>query len=248
MIFYLRFWAVLLGAVMVAGTESPSSADALVSDLRAARPPENMEIRGTLRIRDAEGHRTRIPFRYQVILGDKEWQSVYETESTDARPAEKLVVTFTPGKAPRYAFSRAPESGAPLGKPVELSGDEAMIPFAQSDFWLADLAMSFLHWPRQTLVENLTIKRRQGRVCHTLESENPSAGAKGYTRVQSWIDRETGQPITAEAFDAAGRQLKEFQIGSVKKVDGRWQLKNMEMRNLLTDSQTVLEFIYETKE
>jgi hypothetical protein len=92
------------------------------------------------------------------------------------------------------------------------------------------------------------IRMRKGRPCHVLESRNPEPGAKGYTRVVSYIDRETGKPILAEAFGPDGKVQKEFEIGGVTRVDGVWQLKNMEMRDLKADSVTVLEFQYEQKE
>lgn len=123
-----------------------------------------------------------------------------------------------------------------------------MVPFASSDFWLADLGLQFLHWPQQRIVQEARIRMRKGRPCRVLESRNPVAGAKGYVRVVSWIDRETGKPILAEAYGAEGKLMKEFEIGGVTRVNGVWQLKNLEMRNVVEDSVTVLEFQYEQKE
>ena len=80
-----------------------------------------------------------------------------------------------------------------------------------------------------------------------LESINPRPGAAGYTRVRSWIDAEKRQPILAEAYGPDGTLFKEFEIGSVTKVHGHWELENMEMRNAKTDTRTVLEFKYEQK-
>ena len=120
-----------------------------------------------------------------------------------------------------------------------------MIPFAHSDFWLADLGLEFLHWPEQRIVEEAKIRMRKGRPCKVLESVNPRRGAAGYTRVRSWIDAKTGKPILAEAYGPDNKLLKEFEVGSVAKVHGKWELKNMEMRDAKTDSQTVLEFQYE---
>jgi hypothetical protein len=122
-----------------------------------------------------------------------------------------------------------------------------MVPFANSDFWLADLGLEFLHWPEQRIVQEARIKMRKGRPCKVLESINPRPGAAGYTRVRSWIDAEKMQPILAEAYAPDNTLIKEFEIGSVTKVNGHWELKNMEMRNAKTDTQTVLEFKYEQK-
>ena len=51
-----------------------------------------------------------------------------------------------------------------------------------------------------------------------------------------------GGLLRAEAFDAKGRLVKEFNIRSFKKVDGRWQLREMEIVTLDRDSRTRLEF------
>jgi hypothetical protein len=36
-------------------------------------------------------------------------------------------------------------------------------------------------------------------------------------------------------------------VGGLTKVNGQWELKDMDMRNAKTDSKTVLEFKYEQK-
>jgi hypothetical protein len=46
-------------------------------------------------------------------------------------------------------------------KARELGGDATMIPFAGSDFWVADLGLEFLHWPKQLLLRREM--RRSGR-------------------------------------------------------------------------------------
>jgi hypothetical protein len=62
------------------------------------------------------------------------------------------------------------------------------------------------------------------------------------------VDTKTHKPILAETYGPDGRLWKEFEVGSVTKVGGVWELKNLEMRNAKTDSQTVLEFRYERRE
>jgi hypothetical protein len=243
----------ILGALTVAGGDAPGSSavtegQALAAELRSSRPVQNLEVQGVIRRRDAQGRRTRVPFRYQVVVGPREWRSIYEIDGTEACPAEKLVVVHADGQPTRYLLHRADPQKALAPEPALLTGDQAMIPFAKSDFWLADLGLEFVHWPEHRIVEDSKIKRRKGRVCRILESVNPARDAKGYTRVRSWIDNDTGKPILAEAYDADGRLVKEFEIGGLTKVNDRWELKDLEMRDGRTDSQTVLEFRYEVRE
>jgi hypothetical protein len=229
---------------------APSSPEggALAEDLRSAKPMENLEVRGWIRLRDPEGRRTRTPFRYRIEVGDQSWRSVYETSGEGPLPAGNLVILHSPDAPNRYELSGAPGAGAPNPAPEVLTGDQAMIPFAGADFWLADLGREFLWWPEHRIVEEARIKMRKGRPCKVLESRNPQADAKGYTRVRSWIDTKTGGIIMAEAYGRDGKLMKEFEIGGLTKVNDVWELKDMEIRNARTDSQTVFEFKYEKRE
>jgi hypothetical protein len=75
-----------------------------------------------------------------------------------------------------------------------------------------------------------------------LESTNPNSPPNGYSRVVSWIDNETHGIVQAEAYDAKGKLLKEFYPKTFKKVNGQWELQEMEIRNDQTGSRTRLEF------
>lgn len=244
----------LVGICVATATPVPSlpAADSplsrgqiLVAELRDARPVEDVEVRGWIRRRDADGHRTSIPFRYRTRTGTAAWETIYETEGGAGVPAQRLTVIHAEGQPNRYRLEGLPPStNAPV---QELTGDAAMVPFAGSDFWLADLGLEYFHWAEHRLDDEARIRMRKGRPCKVLESVNPTPGARGYTRVRSWVDRETGKPILAEAYGPGRKLLREFEIGGVTKVNGVWQLKNMEMRDLRADSVTVLEFQYEQR-
>jgi len=113
--------------------------------------------------------------------------------------------------------------------------------YKQSDFWVADLGLEFFHWPAQKVLPNPTSVKR-GRAYTLLESTNPNPATNGYSRVLSWIDKETGGILEAEAYDFNGRLLKDFAPKSFKKVNGQWELQEMEIRNVQTGSRTRLEF------
>ena len=244
--------ALLLGIHLAPAATKPAptsneEGQKLAAELRLMRPTENLEVKGFLKIRDADGKRTRVPFNYRFISGDPSWQSIYEIEAGDRVPPEKLAVAHTEGGPNRYWHSRADGTPGSAAEPVALAGDTAMVPFANSDFWLADLGLEFLHWPEQRIVHEARIKMRKGRPCNVLESINPRPNAEGYTRVRSWIDSKTGGVILAEAYGPDNKLIKEFEVGGLTKVSGHWELKDMEMRTAKTDSKTVLEFKYQKK-
>jgi hypothetical protein len=182
-----------------------------------------------------------------VVLVPGGWQSVYETTGGGWTSPQRLTVLHRPGQSNEYTLETV-HAGGTEKVLTTFTGAEAHVPFAGSDFWLSDLALEYLHWPDHVLRDDLRITRRKGRPCRVLESRTNNPGTNGYARVLSWIDRETGKPILAEAFDANGDPFKEFEVGGVTKVDGVWELKNLEMRNVRTDSRSIFEFIYRQPE
>jgi hypothetical protein len=60
--------------------------------------------------------------------------------------------------------------------------------------------------------------------------------------VDSWIDEETLGIVHAEAYDANGKLLKVFDPKTFKKVNGQWELQEIEIRNVQTGSRSRIEF------
>ncbi len=247
---YLAPMLACLGAAL--GSDVPLSdideGRALAREIRSAPPPESLDVSGLIRVRKEDGRRSVQPFHYRVVTGEKTWQHIYETVAVGSHPSELLVITHHDDSPPAYHLTR--QGGRPSDpvQHLDIRGDAAMIPFAGSDFWLADLGLEFLHWPEQRIDRNTRLSMRKGRSCRVLESVNPKIGAAGYTRVRSWVDIKTRGIIIAEAYGANNRLMKEFEIGGFTKVDQNWVLKNMEIRDLISDTRTILEFNYEGAE
>jgi len=242
-----RGWLVVCVIVGGSGAAAPypsrlaeADGQALAVELRGQVPVHESRSSGLLRLRDGRGKwQESIPVTLDVRIGESSWQTLYQALNPDRTPRETLIVTRSDGSPNRYDYIRSGEGDPRAGTAVTVYGEAAATPFAGSEFWLSDLGLEFLHWPEQRLVKS---EMRKGRSCRVLESLNPAAGAQGYARVWSWIDLEHRALLRAEAYDAAGRLKKEFSIGSFRKVDGRWQLKSMEIRNEQTDARTRLEF------
>jgi hypothetical protein len=213
---------------------------ALAQQLLAQKPAEDSTFTGVLRIRDSKGAKFEIPVRSQIITTPTHWQSVYEAiGGSNATGVLKLEVTHHEGAANQYRLWQRSATAGSCDEGRLLTGNEAMIPFAGSDFWLADLGLEFFHWPVQRLLKK---EMRRGQSCNVLESVDPQSGAVGYSRVVSWLDIDTGGIVHAEAYDAQNKLLKEFDPKEFKKVNGRWELREMEIRNVQHRSSTRLEF------
>lgn len=216
----------------------------LAALLRAQAPAEASETRGWLRVREADRKRREIPVRITTVPGERDWVVVYEIPPTAERPGERLTVIQAVDQAPRYLYQTNLVSGAaaPAGAPpASLAGDQAMVPFAGTDFWLADLGRDFLHWPEQRLVSDVKIKMRKGVACKVLDSIRPDSGGIGYQRVRAWVAVENGGLVYAEAYDSQDRLLKVFEVSGYKKVEGQWHVDELKIRDLRRDSITRLQ-------
>jgi hypothetical protein len=210
---------------------------ALAKTMRSQALPENSEFAGLLHIRKGKGKPTVVPLRVLTVFTPTNWQSTYSASGPNAGQSAVLTVIHTGDQPNEYWLEPASTSTGEKDKGMCLAGNAAMIPFANSDFWLFDLGLEFFHWPAQRLARK---EMRRGRFCEVLESANPHPTPGTYARVISWIDQETRGLLRAEAYDTEGRLWKEFSVGSFKKIKGQWHLRDLEIRNERTGSRTRL--------
>jgi hypothetical protein len=214
---------------------------ALAEKWRDAVPAENAEYTGALKVRTSDDQTETIPITFRIIVGTTNWQTIYQVAATAKTPAQKLTIIHTSGKPNEYILATA-KPGEAAAQPVRLTAEQATVAFAGSDFWLVDLGLEFFHWPTQRLIRT---EMRKGQVTKVLESVNPHPN--GYSRVVTWLDKESGAPILAEAYDRNDKLLKEFSIKSVRKVKGQYQLQEMQIRNVRTKSRTRIDYDLEKK-
>ncbi len=221
--------------------QAEKEARALVAEMLAAKPDQNTTNTGLVRIRDAADKEREIPVRFEITVTPTNWFSVYETLPSAGGPGGlKLTVIHSGDQPNRYELFDPAAAGATNSAARQLTRDQIMAPFAGSDFWIADLGLEFLHWPRQQVLSN---DMRHSKSCKVLESTNPAPVPGGYARVKSWIMIASPHGIVhADAYDARGEVLKRFDPTNLEKIQGEYQLDEMEMRNRKTGSQTVIKF------
>jgi hypothetical protein len=254
----MKLWRLLLllplslGASGFAQPAKPNpNADAdgqaLVAELLSRRPaPEFKTNTCYLSIRPPKGQGPRrvIPIHYRELVTESTWTSVYETAPTNREPRVRLTIVRKPDAANVYRSAEAPDAVGLDAAEKTVAGVGTMTPFAGSDFWIADLGLEFLHWPTQRLLKK---EMTRGQFCNVLESVAPAAQTNGYVRVKSWLDIDTGGVVFAEAYDAGGKLSKEFAPKGLKKVQGGWELEEVEIINRQTSSRTRLQFDFEGK-
>ena len=212
----------------------------LARELCDAGPAQDFTNTGELKIRDENGHLTTPKVVVETTSSNRSWTTRYIATLNQGKAHYQYVLTVTHyrGQPNTYHLTE----NTPTGRmDKHLSGNATMIPFAGSDFWVADLGLQFFHWPDQKIMPKTTELKR-GRSYTLLQSINPNPSTNGYSRVLSWIDRKTGGILEAEAYDAKGKLLKDFEPKSFKKINGQWELQEMEIDNDQTGSRTKMEF------
>ena len=211
----------------------------LAAEILSAMPATNLTQSGTLRIHNPEGT-TSIPITFTTDVRDEgRWRANYEA-TIPGNPGkwDSLMVIHQDSRPNQYLYFSADVGVSVRGPMNSLTQTQIMSPFAGSDFWIADLGQEFFHWPQQIVTGHET---RRTRECTILESHNPNP-SEGYSRVVTWIDNQTHGIIHAEAYDTDNKLLKVFDPKKVKKVNGQWELEDIEIENVQTHSRTRIRF------
>lgn len=252
--FFPAIIAILFFAVGVTAQVTNGLSDAEIQGQQLAKkileqkPAENFTNIATFHIRNSKGNHLDYPILFKVFVTSSNWQSVYAfpLKISDAKTnyQDFLKIEHADAKPNVYQaldpYSKLSDTNFftvwtnNLIMAQLFGGSDC-----ESDFWIADLGLEFFHWPEQKILKK-ELKRSRG--CSVLESTNPDPSTNGYSRVVSWIDNDGGGIVQAFAYDAQGKLLKEFYPTSLKKVNGQYQVQEMEMINDQTKSRTRLTF------
>lgn len=221
--------------------EGAREARALLSNLLAQKPQENATNTGLLTIHAPDRPERTAALLFEIIVLPDHWVNSYESAPTENQPGERLAIQHW-GETNTYWWSEIDTNGQPRSAPRQLTGNQLMRPFAGSDFWLADLGLEFLQWPGQRILKK---EMRKSLFCDVLQSTNPHPAPGAYQRVVTWVAANRPEEIVivhADAYDYQNKLLKEFDPKKVEKINGVWQLEEIEIRNRQTDSRTKMEF------
>src|SRR5262249_39573020 len=155
------------------------------------------------------GSQSDVPVVIEIIPGSTNWLNTYQTlGSTNSNV--RLTIIRSDAAPNQYRLETLASADSSRTITQNPTGNALMVPFAGSDFWIADLGLEFLHWPEQRVLKK---QMRKGLFCDVLQSKNPQPGPGSYSRVLSWIAVNRPDDIVivhAEAYDSRDKLLKEF--------------------------------------
>jgi hypothetical protein len=219
--------------IILQPAEGEKAAKVLVDKMLNQKPAENSLRKGQLKIYEGKGKWHEIPLTIEVRNTPTNILTTYQTTGRDGKPDARLSIGHAGTNPNTYEIQRSTE------KEQTLQASATLVPFAGTDFWIADLGLEFLHWPGQRVLRK---EMRRSQFCEVLESTNPEPKT-GYKRVLCWIDSDPPYGIVhAEAYDSKNELLKNFDPTEFKKVEGQYELEEMEIRNRKTGSRTKIQF------
>jgi hypothetical protein len=114
---------------------------------------------------------------------------------------------------------------------VNLRGEPVM----GSDFSFEDVVPRELEDARY---DRLPDEMHDGRLCHVVEVIPKPESDSEYSKLKSWVDRETHVVLRSQYWDTDGLLVKELlaPAAEVREFDGIWMPMQSEMKNLATDS------------
>ncbi len=214
-------------------TNALPDAVTLLSEIRARLPARPVTLRGRLTTYDADDKEKsvkRIEIRFQPGAGES-LDALYILSDAFGRELERLQVT-----RPRQAGTplvRAFRGDPPV--PAPKADWSAAIPGATVS-WM-DLMLGFLWWPEARTIGHQEVKDQE---CYVVDIQAPPNSGASYTVVRLWVEFRARMMLQAECFDTAGRRLRQITIKSVRKVDGQWMVKDLEITNLENGERTRL--------
>jgi len=98
------------------------------------------------------------------------------------------------------------------------------------DFNYEDLSLRFTYWKNVKMMDaNATLTLARVKCWHIRVTAPDTSGP--YYTVDLWVEKESGGVAKMEAYNAASKMVKRFQVTKIQKVDGATVLKEMRVES-----------------
>lgn len=204
----------------------------LLTQVISRLPQERLTVSGQLHVRRLGGIPVaNLRFTMQLDWGSSPARTVYTISNLDGTPIEQLTLTRYPGGSSETQYS----TGNPL---VSRDLPPLSEPIQGTDMSWTDLTLDFLWWPRCVPVGEDDIR---GRKTFVVDLYPPADSPDSiYSRVRAWIDQKEFILLRAQGYDATDTLTRELWIKSLKKIDERWMIKDLEVQQYPVEHRTKL--------
>ncbi|HCM28413.1 MAG TPA: outer membrane lipoprotein-sorting protein [Treponema sp.] len=210
------------------------NADEIVRASRDRIKSESVSTRSRMVISSKDGTTTeRLVDQYAVEgPGGRKTLIVFQKPASVA--GTRFLTIENPGKSDdRWIFLPA------LGKVRRVSAGEGSGSFMGSDFSYDDVSSA-----DRGVEEDAHVLLREeeldGKACWVIESKPKDSGYQ-YSRMVSWIQKDSSIARRIEMFDKKGALLKILELGKIEDIQGRLTPKTTKMANAQTKTSTTIE-------
>ncbi|MDQ6954470.1 MAG: outer membrane lipoprotein-sorting protein [Mariprofundaceae bacterium] len=182
--------------------------------------------------------RQRHMVAFRKDFGDDSKLITFFTEPANIRDTALLTFDYDDPKADDDQWLYLPA----LKKVRRISSSDRGDYFMGTDFTFEDMKqtpeLEDYHW---TLLGS---EQLDGHDCWRVEGRPASEAIMrelGYSKMIQYIRKDNDFSIRSDYWDQAGRELKHLHVVKIKQVQGIWSAVKVEMRNVQSEHQTILE-------
>jgi hypothetical protein len=174
----------------------------------------------------------------RVVTGGKLWGG-----RSDAGPVSRVELPAAPGAAARRLLvQNGPQSAVwqsgETGGPIEAGTAALFTPLAGTGLTAFDLQMPFLYWNDYVFEGLAPVRGRPAHVFLLYPPEAIAAQRPDLAGVRVYLDTQFGALVQAEQIGEGERVLKSMTVLDLKKVDGQWMVKTVDLRDETTRDKT----------
>ena len=227
----------LSAAALADSMETQPTADQLLHDVVAQMPTDPIRVSGKILVRKRRG----IPISKLLFELDAHWggtpaRASYTIRDSFGRSLEKLTLTHGDNTPYHYA------TGDPLKQAPLRSLSNSI---QNTDLSWMDLTLAFLWWPNGKIVGEESIKtfdcyivevpapvarEQESEVGHQTVPPTQHLSPSPYSRVRLWISKKSHAMLQAEGYGTDKTIACRLWVRSLKKVEGQWIIKDMEVQ------------------
>ena len=207
--------------------DAPLSGDLLMAECLARIPKEHITMNGWIMMRRPKGMDAKeFDFTADIEWGAEIPSAEYAVSNRGGNLIETVSITRSPA-GPEILRTTGPEKKAS-------SAPEWNEKIQGTDVTWLDVSLGFLWWKNPKLAGEDEVK---GRLCDVVELE-PPVKVPGCAKVRVWLDREVKMLLQAAEISADGRENRRLWVRSVKKMNDRWMVRDIEVQSRGTGHRT----------
>lgn len=220
---------VLSSCVLVSGNSI--QADALLREVTASLPQEQLNINGDITARKRRGIVVNeLLFEMLVNWGSEPAVASYSIQNMSGANMEQLTLT-------RHSDGRLYSSYTRKDQPSAMNKPNLFDTIQGTDITWIDLTLSFLWWPNGAITGSDEIK---GRTCLIVKIPAPKEQSHNYSYVLLWIDQAMPMLLQAEGYNAENELIRRMWVKSLKKINDKWMIKDLEIQSFPSSHRTRL--------